>query len=62
VNTLWHALRRLKLTRKKKTLHARERDRPDVQEKRRSFRRKVRRLAPKRLVLAFPWQADIKRR
>ena len=41
----------LNLTRKKKTLHARElRDRTDIQEKRRSFRRKVRRLEPIRLV------------
>jgi hypothetical protein len=30
VKTLWHTLRRLNLTRKKKTLHASERDRPDI--------------------------------
>jgi transposase len=35
---------------KEKTLHAAERSRPDVQEKRRRFRRKVRRIEPKRLV------------
>ena len=38
------------LTRKKKTLHADERDRPDVQTKRRSFRRKVKKIEPERLV------------
>ena len=43
-------MRRLGLTRKKKTLHADERDRPDVQKKRRSFRRKVKRIEPERLV------------
>ena len=40
----------LGLTRKKKTLHADERDRPDVQTKRRSFRRKVKKIEPERLV------------
>ena len=50
LKTLWQALRRRGLTHKKKSLHAREQDRPDVQEKRRSFRRKVRRIEPKRLV------------
>src|SRR3954453_9772465 len=50
LTTLWRALRRRDLTRKKKTLHADERDRPDVQKKRRSFRRKVRRIEPERLV------------
>jgi transposase len=48
--TLWRALRRRDLTRKKKTLHADERDRPDVQAKRRSFRRKVKPIDPERLV------------
>jgi len=42
-------LRRRGLTRKKKTLHADERDRPDVQQKRRSFRRKVKQIEPERL-------------
>jgi transposase len=50
LKTLWHALRQLDLTRKKKTLHADERDRPDVQTKRRSFRRKVKEIEPERLV------------
>jgi transposase len=50
LTTLWRALRRLGLTRKKKTLHADERDRPDVQKKRRSFRRKVKPIDPQRLI------------
>ena len=50
LTTLWRALRRRDLTRKKKTLHADERDRPDVQKKRRSFRRKVKPIEPERLV------------
>jgi transposase len=48
--TIWHTLRRLGLTYKEKTLHAAERSRADVQEKRRRFRRKVRQIEPKRLV------------
>ena len=50
LKTLWYALDRLGLTRKKKSLHADQRDRPDVQKKRRSFRRKVKQIEPKRLV------------
>lgn len=50
LTTVWRALRRLGLTRKKKTQHADERDRPDVQKKRRSFRRKVNRIEPERLI------------
>ena len=50
LTTLWRSLRRLGLTRKKKTLHADERGRPDVQKKRRSFRREVKRIEPERLV------------
>jgi transposase len=50
LTTLWRALRRLGLTRKKKTLHADEQGRPDVQKKRRSFRRKVKRIEPRRLI------------
>src|SRR5215210_3713813 len=50
LTTLWRALRRLGLTRKKKTLHADERGRPEVQKKRRSFRREVKRIEPRRLV------------
>ena len=47
---LWRGLRKLDITRKKKTQHANERDRPDVQKKRRSFRRKVKAIEPQRLV------------
>jgi transposase len=50
LTTIWRTLRRLGLTYKKKTLHASERTRPDVQVKRRQFRRNVRRIEPKRLV------------
>ena len=50
LTTLWRALRRLGLTRKKKTLHADEQGRPDVQKKRRSFRRKVKGIDPRRLI------------
>jgi transposase len=50
LKTLWLALRQRDLTLKKKSLHADERDRPDVQKKRRSFRRKVKRIEPERLV------------
>lgn len=48
--TVWRALRRLKLTRKKKVLRADERDRPDVQRKRRHFQKEVAGLDPARLV------------
>lgn len=47
---IWRALKKLKITRKKKTRHADERDRPDVQRKRKRFRRKVRAITPKRFV------------
>lgn len=50
LTTIWRALRRRRLTFKKKDLHASEQDRPDVQKKRRSFRRKIKRIEPKRLV------------
>jgi transposase len=50
LKTLWFALDGLGLTRKKKSLHADQRDRPDVQKKRRSFRRKVNQIEPKCLV------------
>jgi transposase len=48
--TIWRTLRRAKWTRKKKSLHASERDRPEVKEARRKFRRKVKRVAVRRLV------------
>jgi transposase len=44
------ALRKLGLPLKKKSKHAAERDTPEVQQKRRSFRRKVKPIEPKRLV------------
>jgi transposase len=50
LTTIWRTLRRLRLTYKKKTLHASERDEPRVQAKRRRYRAKVRRIEPKRLV------------
>lgn len=47
---VFRALKRLGITRKKKSLHAAERDRPDVRRRRRSFRRAVAPIAPRRLV------------
>jgi transposase len=44
------ALQKLGLPLKKKSKHAAERDTPEVQRKRRSFRRKVKPIEPKRLV------------
>ena len=49
--TIWNTLRRLGLTYKKKTLARSQRDRPDVQRKRRRFRKMVAQIEPKRLVL-----------
>jgi transposase len=50
LTTIWRVLRRRQLTFKKKSQHADEQDRPDVQKKRQSFRRKVKRIDPERLV------------
>jgi transposase len=47
---VWRALKKLGITRKKKTRHADERNRPDVRKKRRRFRKEVRMIAPRRLV------------
>ena len=47
---IWRGLRRLGITRKKKSLHATERDRPEVQKQRRRFRREIQPIEPKRLV------------
>jgi transposase len=47
---VWRALRKLKITRKKKVLRADERDRPDVQKKRQEFQAELAGLDPKRLV------------
>jgi transposase len=50
LKTLWYALDHLGLTRKKKSLYDDQRDRPDVQKKRRQFRREVRQIETKKLV------------
>jgi transposase len=50
LTTIWRALRRMGLTRKKKSRRADERDRPDVKRKRRSFRAKMKRIEPWRLL------------
>ena len=44
------ALQKLKITRKKKVLHAQERDTPEVRRKRRDFREEVAEIDPQRLV------------
>jgi transposase len=44
------ALKKLGITRKKKVLHAQQRDTPEVQKKRRAFRREVAEIDPKHLV------------
>ena len=56
LTTLWRTLRRMGLTRKKKTLHASERDRPDVQKNRERYRRKVRKSSPNGL---FSWTRPV---
>ena len=48
--TVWRALRKHKITRKKKVLRADERDRPDVRAKRCQFQHKVARVDGNRLV------------
>ena len=47
---VWRGLEKLGITRKKKTLHASEQDRPEVQEARSSFRDEVESIEPKRFV------------
>ena len=47
---VWRGLEKLGITRKKKTLHASEQDRPAVQEERHSFLEEVESIEPKRLV------------
>lgn len=47
---VWRGLEKLGITRKKKTLHATEQDRPEVQEERHSFLEEVELIEPKRLV------------
>jgi transposase len=50
LKTIWYGLWKLKLTRKKKSIHATEQDRPEVQKKRQSFRRNLRQIEAKHLV------------
>ena len=50
VMAIWRTLRKLKITRKKKDLHAAERDKPRVQRKRRAFRKKLSAVDPQHLV------------
>jgi hypothetical protein len=47
---MWRALEKLRLSRKKKVLHADEQDRPEVQEKRREFCEELAGVDPHRLV------------
>lgn len=48
--TVWRALRKLKITRKKKGFQADERNRPDVQQQRQQFQEEVAGLNPQRLI------------
>lgn len=50
LTTIWRTLRRMGLTRKKKSRHADEQGRPDVKRKRRTFRAKMKRIRPSRLI------------
>jgi transposase len=50
LGAICRALKRLGITRKKKVLHAEQRDTPEAQKKRQAFRREVARIDPKHLV------------
>jgi transposase len=50
ITTIFRALERNQITRKKKTYHADERDRPDVQEKRQAFQKRLAAVDPNHLV------------
>ena len=50
VTTIWRALKRQRITRKKKTKHADERDTPRVQKQRRAFRKEMTTVAPEHVV------------
>ena len=50
IRIVWRAPKELGITRKKKTEHADERDRPDVRRERETFRGKVEAIDPRRLV------------
>jgi transposase len=52
------ALKKLKITRKKKVLHAQERDSPAVQQKRRAFLEEIAEIDPRRLVFVDETGAD----
>jgi transposase len=47
---IWRTLRKLRISRKKKVLHAQERDTPRVKRRRRRFRRRLAEVSPKHLV------------
>ena len=47
---IWRTLRKLRISRKKKVLHAQERDTPRVKRRRRRFRRRLAQVSPKHLV------------
>ena len=47
---VWRGLKKLGITRKKKSKYATEQDRSEVQKKRRSFRKQIKPIEPKRLV------------
>jgi transposase len=50
IMVVWRGLKKLGITRKKKTKHAAEQDRPDVQQRRETFRKEIRPIEPGRLV------------
>jgi transposase len=50
VMTIWRALKRHRISRKKKTLRARERDQPEVQHKRQEFQQQLAAVDPEHLV------------
>ena len=47
---VWRGLEKLGITRKKKTLHATEQDRPEIQQERRLFLEEVEPIEPRRLI------------
>src|SRR6185295_13161528 len=57
--TVWRALRKLKITRKKKTFAADERNRPAVQRKRQEFQQELATLDPKQALATCKCQHQI---
>jgi transposase len=53
LSTIDRALRRLGITRKKKTFHAQEQDRPDVQEQRAAFDERMAPVDPEHLIFVM---------